>query len=527
MTQLTDRFGRPLTMERGERPEMREIAAVALADRYSSYPSRGLTPERLANILREAADGDILRQCELFEDMEEKDAHLYSVLTTRKNAVLGLDWEITPASEDKRDQAVAGFVRDVLTEILDDALLDILDAIGKGFSGHEIMWEIVERKAVIAELRRVPQQCFTFGLERREFRVLTAENQAMGEPLTNNKFVVHLYRAKSGHPSRAGLLRVVSWMYLFKNYDLKDWITFCEIYGMPLRVGKYEPTASKEDKQALIQALRQLGTDAAGIIPTSALIEFVEASKSGGSAQVYERLAAYCNAEMSKAILGQTLTTEIGDKGSYSASQTHQQVRQDLLEADCKALSMTLKRDLIRPLVWFNFGLDIPLPGIKFRYEPPEDLKQTADTYKVLAESGLPIPVRHVYARFGIPEPQAGEAVMAPPAAASPLAMKAPGLWPGFRPIRLAAAGGNRPTMRAANSAADALADATLARALPVIEQDILEPLRELIESAASLEEIAAALPALYPGLDLSRLEELTQQTLFVADLNGRLSEHG
>ena len=32
-----------------------------------------------------------------------------------------------------------------------------------------------------------------------------------------NKFVVHKYKAKSGHASRAGIMRVVSWMYLFKN----------------------------------------------------------------------------------------------------------------------------------------------------------------------------------------------------------------------------------------------------------------------------------------------------------------------
>ncbi len=49
----------------------------------SSYPSQGLTPERLAAIFREADAGDVRRQAELFEEMEEKDAHLGSVLQTR------------------------------------------------------------------------------------------------------------------------------------------------------------------------------------------------------------------------------------------------------------------------------------------------------------------------------------------------------------------------------------------------------------------------------------------------------------
>jgi len=38
-------------------------------------------------------------------------------------------------------------------------------------------------------------------------------------------------------------MRVCAWMYLFKNYAVKDWIGFPEVYGMPLRVGKYEPGA--------------------------------------------------------------------------------------------------------------------------------------------------------------------------------------------------------------------------------------------------------------------------------------------
>ena len=71
------------------------------------------------------------------------------------------------------------------------------------------------------------------------------------------------YKAKSGHTSRNGILRVVSWMYLFKNYDVKDWVAFCEVFGMPLRLGKYSAAASDDDKKALMEAIYSLGSDAA------------------------------------------------------------------------------------------------------------------------------------------------------------------------------------------------------------------------------------------------------------------------
>ena len=114
--------------------------------------------------------------------------------------------------------------------------------------------------------------------------------------------------------------------------------------------------------------------------------------------------------------MGQTLTTEVGDRGSYAASKTHGEVRQDLLEADCKALAETLRRDLIRPLVLFNFGYEAKLPWIKFHFEPPEDLAAQSKTYATLVkEVGLPIAAEHIYEKFGIPKPEAGQELVAPP----------------------------------------------------------------------------------------------------------------
>ncbi len=83
-------------MASNKKPVMNQIAVQTIRDRYASYPSRGLTPERLARIFKEADQGDIVRQAELFEEMEEKDLHLAGCIQTRKLAVAGLDWEILP-----------------------------------------------------------------------------------------------------------------------------------------------------------------------------------------------------------------------------------------------------------------------------------------------------------------------------------------------------------------------------------------------------------------------------------------------
>lgn len=405
---LKDFFGRML--QETAKPETRELGAVSLVERWSTYPSVGLTPHRLAEIFREADLGDVYRQVELFEEMEEKDAHLASLLQTRKLAVLSKDYEILPYSQDPEDEAIAEFVGEVVYGIanLEEALLDLLDAIGKGFALSEIIWEVAEGRARVAELQWIPQKKVTFR-ESLGPRLLTTQAPWQGEEPPPWKVIYHRYKARSGHTSRAGVLRVVGWMYLLKNFALKDWAAFNEVFGMPLRLGKFDPAASPADREALIQAVRNLGSDAAGVISKATEIEFVEAASQGGKANPYQSMAEFCNREMSKAVLGQTLTTDTaGSTGTYGAARVHGQVRRDLVEADAQALATTLREQLLRPLVGFNFGWDRPAPWFRFKYEEEEDLKTLSEVYRNLAALGVPLSAEHLAERFGIPLRSAG-----------------------------------------------------------------------------------------------------------------------
>jgi phage gp29-like protein len=99
---LKDYFGRWFKPE--PKPDTRELAAVSLPDRWSSYPSVGLTPGGLAGIFQEADQGVVRRQMELFEEMEEKDAHLAALLQSRKLSVLSLDYEVLPYANTPEDE---------------------------------------------------------------------------------------------------------------------------------------------------------------------------------------------------------------------------------------------------------------------------------------------------------------------------------------------------------------------------------------------------------------------------------------
>ena len=503
------------------RPITARIAVGDVNDKYSEYPSSNLNPRRLAAIFREANEGNVRSQMELFEEMEEKDTHLFSQLQTRKLAITGLDWEVQPFSEDDIDKQVAEFVAEQLKALDDfeEIMTDMLDAIGKGISIMELDWGVnAKGQNIIKDIEYIHPKKLIWDSMSDEMKICTKEFPT-GISLPENKFVLHQYKAKSGHPSRSGVLRIVAWMYLFKNYNVKDWVSFCEVFGMPLRLGKYDASASDDDKRQLMDAIVSLGTDAAGIVPTSTMIEFIESNKTT-SADIYEKFARYCDEQISKAVLGQTLTSDSGNGGSYAQSKTHNEVRGDLIVADAKSLAVTIRRCIIRPLVEYNFGTSVELPFFIFDVEETEDQKQLVEIYKTLAcDMGLEIPKAHVYKKFNIPKPEDADEVLSP-----------------------------RPRQERERTEAYSLKDDSLTEGKAEQKQlddivaiankqsddifeDMMKPILELIDESDDLETLQMKLSkedelkALYDKMNKTELQDMLQQGIYLASLIGRSME--
>ncbi len=510
---LFDNFNRPIKPT--VKPDERVLSVASIEDRYSEYPSRGLTPQKLAAIFREADQGDPGRQVQLFEEMEEKDPHLFSILQKRRGSVTGLDYEIVPFSQDKPDLDIAEFIDDVITRLPDfeSDLKDIVDAIGKGYSALELHWAIRENRNVIRKMERVEPKRFTWH-DSLTPRLLTKEDPSKGIDLPPFKFLFNVHKTKSGHPTRQGVLRVVAWMYLFKNYDLKGWVKFSEVFGMPLRLGKYEAGATKEDKDALIMAVRSLGSDAAGVISKGTEIEFIEAAKNSGT-QVFKLLADFCNAEMSKAVLGQTMTTEQGDKGARSLGEVHKEVEEELQQDDCEQTSKAIRRDIIRPLVGFNFGWEVPLPWFKFKYEDPGDLKGEADRYKIHLESGVPISQKHYYEKFQLPKPDEGDKLIEPPRLRSPAPQSLENSCP--------SCGDHYSFARDPQQDPQDTPGPFVQRLIEEAPQDsMVAVLEKLLNKSQSLEEFRDFMIETFPDIDVITLGNKIQEALVTAELTGR-----
>jgi len=382
------------------------IVDPKIIDRTSTY-SGNLTPAKLLSIMRSGDQGHVKELYDLYMEMEERDGHIASTLQTRKMAVSGLDWMIKPVSEETQDIDIADFTSEVLKNMkdFDNAIESLLNAIGYGFAVSEIVWAISPQSNITIDgIYKVRQQKFTFA-NSFEPRLLTEKNPLYGEELPLDKFIVHISRAKSGLTNREGVMRTVSFLYMLKSFSLKDWSIFSEIYGMPVRIGKYPLSAVDTEINTLKEAVALLGTDASAVIPDAALIEFVETKRGEGT--VYERILEYIDRQISKAILGQTLTTDIPDKGTYAAAKVHENVRGDLVNDDAKSLAKSIRWQLIAPLVFFNYGPDVNIPIFKFDLEvKPDLLKESEKDERLFTKIKLPVATDYLYDKYGVPKPE-------------------------------------------------------------------------------------------------------------------------
>ncbi|WP_435100818.1 DUF935 domain-containing protein [Arhodomonas sp. AD133] len=502
---ILDADGRPIR----KRVLTRELAAPSTTGVRQVWDAEtvasGLTPDRLAALLQAAAEGETRDYLTLAMEMEERDLHYFSVLATRKLAVGGIEPVVEAASDEAQDVEIADAVRELTRRpAFGVAVDDSLDGLGKGFAAVEILWDRSARQWWPADYRWRDPRHFRFAGDGRTLRLLDDANVYDGIALPPYKFITHMPRIKSGLPIRRGFARLAAVAYMAKAYSVTDWVAFAEVFGMPLRIGRYNAqTATEGDIQTLINAVANLGTDAAAVLPDSMRIDFQEAGNRTGAADLFERLAAFMDAQLSKAILGQTATTE-GTPGKLGSEDAQDAVRRDIQRADASQLADTLNRDLVRPFVDLNFGPQDAYPRVTLPVYEPEDLTAMANALAQLVPlGGLGIQASEVRDRLGYADPEEGAEILGGGPAA-PMAGAA---------NRLARASNReQPEADEIEGLVDAQDDEWEEQLAPVVD-----PVRALAERAGSYEEFLAGLGELLGEMDAEQLVRHLAEATFKA----------
>lgn len=413
-------------------------------------------PETLGWVLDEGGRGNLMLQNELFNTMEDTWDRLRSNLNKIKKAVCKLPFNLQPWTEKGREPSAAAlekaaFVEHVLhnqkaatwegQHNFQATIYELLDAVARGVSVLEIDWTIEDGKYVPAGTRRVPWTCLGFEP--------SSQVSSLSPQLSNNsnalrlfpdrdpnspkrfekyphKFLVGVYRAKSGHIAETAQLRALAHLWLGRMLGWEWMAHKAELFGLPIRWATYDPSASQTQIDQVSDMLRNMGTAAWGAFPQGTDLQILNGSTPGvaGKSEPTERLMAIADRSCDLLFLGQTLTSEEGSSGSYALGNVHREVELDLYENYAAYVIDVINNQLIPSIIELNWGNADELPFLEVELDRPEKDHKMVERDKLLfQEMGLPVSKQWLYDRHKVPAPGPKEDLFTPGA---PISVSAP-----------------------------------------------------------------------------------------------------
>jgi hypothetical protein len=199
-----------------------------------------------------------------------------------------------------------------------------------------------------------------------------------------------------------GLLSNVAPLAIWKKNAIIAWSQYAELYGQPIRVGKtnIEDPNLKTNMKTMLETM---GSSLWAIMDIDDSLEFIEANDDDAYS-VFMELINVCNKEISKVVLGQTMTTD--DGSSRSQSEVHERQMDKLINAEKKYIEYCVN-DKLLPSMEMN-GL-IP-SGLSFIWDQSENLSMM-DQLKIVDTllKNYDIEPEEIKERFGIEVFKKGE----------------------------------------------------------------------------------------------------------------------
>jgi len=416
-------------------PEVQATGAVrkAVDDLYSVE----LTPAAAIRAMRAARDlSDVPLFVKTALEALRRDPNLQSVIQTRVLAVASLPLVAEVVGKKLQDRKAAEAAQELLDSEAVDGIVPhlLLQGVYLGYGVAQNFINTDGQPWTVADILPVPAQFITFSrLDAATPFLLPKETGGAPAQLPAGKFIYHRPGLIAGNPVASSIAYAALFYYALKSLALKDWVGVVELYGQPIRVGKYpkgigNTLAGKKDLDVLKRALRDLGGDAWAMLPEDMKVEFVEAASRNSSAEVYERLCRFLDEQLAKLVLGGALTSGTGNTGgggSQALGAVHNELREDILRADAKALATTLRRHLVRPLTVWNFGANVQVPKVYFQVEEAEDVAAKVKAICDLSDRGWKVPTAELYALLDVRAPEGDEEVIGGRTAEAPTANEA------------------------------------------------------------------------------------------------------
>ena len=377
-----------------------------------------LSPQMISSILAMADIGRISRFVDLTHEFRQKDAHMHACLQASELAIGALPWDITPPDQPNRKERVAC---QLAKEALQQnkyfrTMVEHFAGEGRLF-GHAHCETIWDTSGGYVPTVFKPISCRRFGFRMSDGAlmfdprgILEADVNSCGVDLLAEyplgKFLQYRPRVNGDVATREGLARFLVWLAVGRNWIYKDWLELAELAWKPKRLGKYLKTASKEDKQALVDMLEQVMSGGVGIFPEGTEPQFIWPSQSAGTkTSTHKELQLWIGGEMSKGTLGSTDILEPSEFGSKSALEERAKLRTDIRNAMAESIALSIQ-PAVDAITKLNKGDGVRPGRFGFITEDPADLSKFADAVEKMTRSKVRVVEAWVHDKAGMPSPK-------------------------------------------------------------------------------------------------------------------------
>ena len=253
---------------------------------------------------------------ELYQDVM-LDGHLTGITGNRTLRTTNKDYIFT----------IDGIKDDALTELIKDKewFENIIQwAHESTYYGYSLIWVKDFEKGNIKEVELIER-----GLVVPEHKVLLYDiNADKGIDYSTIKDIL-LY---AQFYDNVGLLEKAAVYTILKRHSWGSWDEFEELFGIPIRIAKIA-SQSETVENEVAGWLEEMGSAPYGVFPIGTEVDIKENSKTDSFNVFFQKIKAL-DAELSKLVLHQTMTTENGS--SKAQGSVHENTLEEVIYADEK-----------------------------------------------------------------------------------------------------------------------------------------------------------------------------------------------
>lgn len=419
-----------------------EMARMALApwpliDRYPIVVGQNASLQYAAAVFRTGLTGYRQQYVDLLDELLEKEPHGYSVLFKRIVAIacgqIEFDAAVDTKDPDyKRACEIRDFVRKQVVAIpsLRQHLAFLAWAVYYGLSSLEIYWEKDGDGWKVTRLGDVHSRRLSYPDQMNWDLYIWDQGQVLAnrpygfQPTEKmfglrvadypGKFIVHCPQVRGDYPTREGLGRQLGDWFILKRVGYRNAGQYLERFAKPWPFAAYATTesgiprpATEEDINDADGAMTQMANGGlASYTHPDTIKPSMVTPEAGGTAKItFEQWLNYCNAEISKATVGNTLTTEVGHSGGNRALgevQADEQIA--WFKYDASGIGETFTRDLCFWIVAKNFPGETHLtPPMRIKVGAELTAKGLMGLARDATEMGVPVDIERLQQATGVP----------------------------------------------------------------------------------------------------------------------------